>query len=141
MPSFSARSNARLNTCDQGLQALFRAVVKDIDCTVLEGHRGEQAQNEYFKSGASKVQWPDGKHNTYPSRAVDVSPYPIPENWGDHPDPKVISRFYYFAGYVLATAKALDIKIRWGGDWDGDHQFRDQTFDDLVHFEEAEDGR
>lgn len=48
---------------------------------------------------------------------------------------KNLCRFYHFAGFVLATAARLGTPIRWGGDWDGDGDFMDQTFDDLVHFE------
>ncbi len=40
-----------------------------------------------------------------------------------------------FAGYVLATAKAMGIDLRWGGDWSMDFEVRDNQFDDLVHFE------
>ena len=59
--------------------------------------------------------------------AVDVSPFPI--DWND------ANRFHHFAGYVLAVAQSLDIKIRWGGDWNGDLQFKTEKFRDLPHFE------
>ncbi len=78
----------------------------------------------------SKIRWPDGKHNTVPSSAVDVTPYPVV--WDDR------ERQTLFAGFVLATAKAMDIDLRWGGDWDRDTEVRDNTFDDLVHFEIVE---
>ena len=48
---------------------------------------------------------------------------------------KDLNQFYYFAGIVIATARDLDIVLRWGGDWDRDHDLSDQSFDDLVHFE------
>jgi len=45
-------------------------------------------------------------------------------------------RFYDFGGYVLGSAERLGVPLRWGGDWDRDHDvFDDQTFQDLVHFE------
>jgi hypothetical protein len=59
--------------------------------------------------------------------AVDVAPYPI--DWED------TKRFYHFAGFVQATAKQLNIPIIWGGDWNNNNNFKDQTFNDLVHFE------
>jgi hypothetical protein len=80
--------------------------------------------------GKSQVYWPNGKHNTVPSCAVDVTPYPI--QWDDR------ERQTLFAGYVLATAKAMGVNLRWGGDWDRDTEVRDNSFDDLVHFEIAE---
>ena len=59
--------------------------------------------------------------------ALDVCPYPI--DWNDK------DRFYNFAGLVKGIAISMDIKIRWGGDWDGDNDLKDQTFFDLPHFE------
>ena len=44
-------------------------------------------------------------------------------------------RFYNFAGTVQGVAKMLNIKIRWGGDWDSDNDLKDQTLYDLPHFE------
>jgi peptidoglycan L-alanyl-D-glutamate endopeptidase CwlK len=127
MPSFSKRSSNNLDSCDWDLQRLFRRVVKKFDCTVIVGHRTEEAQDEAFRTGHSKKEWPDSKHNTHPSIAVDVAPYPI--DWNDR------ERFSLFAGYVLGVASEMGINIRWGGDWDRDTQVKDNTFDDLVHFE------
>lgn len=132
MPKFSKTSEDRLNTCHPDLIQLFNLVVIDFDCSILCGHRGQEEQDKYFKAGISKVSWPQGKHNKTPSLAVDVAPWPIV--WSD------IKRFYFFAGYVKAWAESLGIKIRWGGDWDGDFMFDDQTFNDLVHFEMVSGG-
>ncbi len=41
----------------------------------------------------SKIRWPDGKHNTVPSSAVDVTPYPVV--WDNR------KRQFLFAGYAL----------------------------------------
>ncbi len=134
MPNFSDTSAERLFTCEVRLRKLFNKVVQHRDCTILEGKRSQIVQDEYFETGRSKVKWPDGKHNKNPSEAADVAPYPIPPNWGeDHWKDMVI--FYEFAAIVRYEAAKLGIKIRWGGDWDGDGDYRDQTFDDLVHFE------
>ena len=127
MPRFSTRSKSRLHTCDGRLIELFNKVVKEFDCTVIEGHRGKDAQNEAYNKGNSKLKFPNGKHNKSPSVAVDVAPYPI--DWKDR------DRFHYFGGYVLGIAKSLGLNIRWGGDWDQDTQTKDNKFDDLVHFE------
>jgi len=32
----------------------------------------------------------------------------------------------------------MGVDLRWGGDWDGDTEVRDNGFDDLVHFEIVE---
>jgi len=127
VPSFSGPSKKRLSTCDKKLQTLFNEVVKHFDCSVLCGHRGEEEQNKAYKAGNSQKQFPHGKHNKLPSNAVDVAHYPI--DWDDR------ERFQYFAGFVLGTAKQLNINIRYGGDWDSDNDLKDNNFDDLVHFE------
>ena len=131
MPQFSISSNDRLQQCHPDLRDLFRTVVTEYDCTVLVGHRSKADQTKAFKGGNSKVQWPDSKHNEMPSMAVDCAPYPI--DWNDK------YRFAHFAGYVQGVAERLGIKIRWGGDWDSDFDFKDQMFNDLVHFELRED--
>ena len=127
MPKFSDRSKRELATCHIDLQNLFNEVIKVFDCTVLEGHRDQERQDELFRTGFSKAQYPNSRHNIMRSEAVDVVPYPI--DWND------IKRFYFFGGYVLAKADQMDIKIRWGGDWDGDKDINDQKFNDLVHWE------
>lgn len=127
MPAFSENSKKRLATCHPELQRLFNEVVIYYDCTVLIGHRGEQAQNLAFTEGMSLQQWPNSKHNSQPSLAADVVPFPV--DWNDR------RRFYHFAGFVMGVAKGLGISLRWGGDWDGDIDFKDQRLDDLPHFE------
>lgn len=128
MPSFGKASQKQLATAHKDLQKLFNEVVKDWDCTVIEGKRTEAQQRLNLASGASKTL--RSKHvfpAEGPSLAVDVAPYPI--KWND------LNRFYAFAGYVVGRARGLGINIRWGGDWDSDRDFTDQTFNDLVHFE------
>lgn len=131
MPRFSIKSDDRLNTCHPLLQELFREVVKDTDCAIIEGHRVRRRQNQLYQQGKSKVKWPDGKHNRMLSEAADVAPYleKVGIPWGDS------DQFYFFAGKVKAKADELGIKVRWGGDWDGDGNVSDQSFNDLAHWE------
>ena len=134
MPKFSDSSTRKLFECERQLQKLFNKVIKTCDCTILEGHRGQITQDRAFHEGNTKIKWPDGKHNKRPSLALDAVPYPIPDNWGaDHW--KDMVKFYEFAAIVRYEAALMGIKIRWGGDWDGDGDYHDQKFDDLVHFE------
>lgn len=127
MPRFSKTSLDRLSRCDQRLQSVFHAVISQVDCTILEGHRSQDRQDAAFARGVSKLRWPNSKHNALPSLAIDAAPWPI--DWDDR------DRFHLFGGLVLGTAKQLGIALRWGGDWDGDFETRDNRFDDLVHFE------
>lgn len=126
MPSFSKSSNDKLDSCDPLLQKLFREIIKHYDCTIICGHRGEKEQNDAFMKGFSKLRFPKSNHNFTPSRAVDVMPYPV--NWNDK------SRHLHFAGYVQATADRLGIKVRWGGNFDGDSNLNN-GFLDRPHWE------
>ena len=127
MPKFGKRSRENLATCDERLQEVFNEVIKHVDCSVLEGERSKERQNELYESGKTKVKYPNGRHNSSPSRAVDVTPYPV--NWKDR------ERQTLFAGFVLGVAKQMGINLRWGGDWDQDFEVMDNRFDDFPHFE------
>jgi len=127
MPKFGKRSRESLKTCDERLQKVFNEIIKYVDCSVLEGHRGEYDQERLFKEGKTKARWPMGRHNSSPSRAADVVPYPI--DWDDR------ERFHLFAGFVLGIARSMGITLRWGGDWDQDWTVKDNKFDDFPHFE------
>lgn len=148
MPSFSQRSIDHLTTCDVDLQELFFHIILQYDCTIIEGHRTKDAQDLAVEQGRSKTPWPTSKHNASPSLAADVGPY-IPGRgipWPQTPDwnnrtqrdryIKDLCQWYHFAGWVEATARYLGLNnVRWGGDWDRDHNIADQTFNDLPHFE------
>lgn len=116
---FSQRSQNRLNTCDPQLIELFEAVLQKQDCTILEGHRSEERQNKLFAKGNSQVRFPNSRHNSFPSQAVDCVPYPI--DWDN------IDRFKKFMELVKETAEELDIEIECGGEW--------RTFKDYPHYQ------
>lgn len=124
---FSERSKRNLSEAAPPLQKLFNEVIKYYDCAVICGHRGQAEQDAAYHAGTSQKKFPESKHNQTPSLAVDVVPYPI--DWQDK------ERFRYFGGLVKGLAIGLGIPIRWGGDWDGDNDFTDQTLHDLPHFE------
>lgn len=119
MPEFSAISQSRLVTCDPRLQAVFNEVIKTVDCAVICGFRNEADQNKAFHDGFSQVKWPQGRHNRYPSLAVDVMRYPV--DWDDE------ERQSAFAMYVLDVAKSMGVEIEWGGAW--------KNFTDRPHFQ------
>jgi peptidoglycan LD-endopeptidase CwlK len=128
MPKFGAKSSAQLLTCHPDLQRVFNEVVKRWDCTVIEGARTVAQQEENMRRGVSQtmaskhIPGPDGY-----SRAADVAPFPV--DWQDS------ERFRAFGGYVLGTADMLGVSLIWGGDWNGNRDFKDQKFIDLPHFE------
>ena len=127
MYSYSQKSLDTLATCHVPLQRIFKKVIEVCDTTIITGHRDAQMQDEAYRTGHSKVQWPNSKHNSLPSLAVDAAPYPI--DWNDR------ERFSLFAGLVMGIASEMGYLVRWGGDWDMDWRVRDNSFDDLVHFE------
>ena len=135
MASFGIKSRDILHTCDDRLQEILREAIKVIDFSVLEGYRSTETQQKYYKDGKSKL---DGiikrsKHQSYPSKAVDIAPYPI--DFGDKE--KARARFYHLMGVIKAISYQKGIPIRFGMDWDGDDNFEDQSFDDLPHLELA----
>jgi len=143
MAEFSKKSLEKIEKAHPELQRLFFEVIKHFDCTILHTHRSQSEQFELYKKGRTIIngEWIvtgaivtklDGfekksKHNFNPSLAIDVCPYPI--NFKDR------ERITLFAGYVLGISKILDMKIVWGGDWNGDTEVKDNKFDDLLHFE------
>jgi peptidoglycan L-alanyl-D-glutamate endopeptidase CwlK len=136
---FGNRSTIQLNTCHIDLQKICNEVIKYTDFSVIEGERTLEQQQIYFKDKKSKL---DGinqksKHQSKPSMAVDIAPHPI--DFKNEYKAKV--RFFYLAGCMFMASeylynnKEITHKLRWGGDWDSDKDFQDQSFDDLPHFE------
>ena len=127
MPRYSNKSKERLASCDERLQEVFNEVIKYVDCSILDGHRSKERQNKLYDEGRTKVKYPNGRHNSSPSKAVDVTPYPV--DWEDR------ERQTLFAGFVIGIARGMGIRLRWGGDWDMDFHVMDNRFDDFPHFE------
>jgi len=123
MPRFGKRSRERLKGVNIKLQHILNQLVKIMDVTIIEGLRTQERQDELVKKGASKTKY--SKH--IQGKAVDVAPYPI--DWEDR------ERFHYMGGMLRGIAHEMDVKIRWGGDWDSDGEIADNSFDDLVHVE------
>ena len=131
---FGKSSLSRLNTCHPDLIALCEYVLELglFDYGITEGHRDEDKQNEYFNSGASHVKWPESKHNTNPSRAFDFI------LWLDGKatlEEKDLPSYYMAIGVFKVIAQNLGIKIKSGGDWDGDWSVTDQKLNDACHIE------
>lgn len=127
MPKFGRKSRDCLKTLHPDLQEILNEAIKHFDFSILEGHRGEERQNEMFSKGTSKLMFPNGKHNKFPSEAVDIAPYPIV--WEDK------ERFSFFAGFIMGIAKQKGIDLRWGGNWNNDPQMVENNWDDLGHLE------
>tara|TARA_R100001463_G_scaffold74325_2_gene128307 strand:+ start:122 stop:499 length:378 start_codon:yes stop_codon:yes gene_type:complete len=123
MYKFGKRSREKLKGVNPKLINVLNELIKVMDVTIIEGVRTQERQNQLVKEGASKTKF--SKHIT--GKAVDLAPYPIA--WEDR------DRFHYMGGMIRGIAKQMNVKIRWGGDWDNDGDTRDNSFDDLVHVE------
>lgn len=120
MPKFSDKSMTKLMTCDERLQRVMKRVIEHFDIIILEGHRDREAQEKAYRDGRSKAHFGQSKHNTLPSLAVDIAPWPI--DWQDK------GGFHFMAGFVSAMAAEESDgtwTVRWGGHFknffDGPH--------------------
>lgn len=133
--TLSAVSERRLATVAEPLQGIVRAVAAEFPTMVVCGHRTQAEQDEAFRLKRSKLSWPRSKHNSNPSRAVDLAPLKNGAiDWNDKEGFRELARRMFF------HAKARGVDIRWGGDWDRDGQTRDDSdpderFVDLPHYE------
>lgn len=134
---FGKSSKEKLVSVDHRLERIFNEVIKIIDCSVIQGFRTAEQQKELYAKGRTEagniVTNKDGiikksMHQT--GLAVDVIPYPI--DWNDR------ERFVLLAGIVKGIASQMNIRIRWGGDWNSNNKFSDETFIDLPHYEISE---
>lgn len=126
MPEFGYRSTQKLDTLHPLLQKLLNEVIKNLDITIISGRRSAQEQDELYEKGYSKLKFPESKHNMSPSHAVDVAIWNKSKpriRWDDK------NQFIYMMGYVQSIADKLGIKIRCGGDWNGDMLFNESFFD------------
>lgn len=131
MPRFSVASELQLNTCHSDLQRVIRRAIQYYDFAVIEGHRGKAAQNAAYAKGTSQLPWPKGRHNTLPSNAVDLAPWPL--DWSEGEKPHL--RFAMMMGVVLVCAQQMGVKVRFGMDWNRNLDPRDESFLDYGHVE------
>ena len=130
MPSFGRQSRERRDTCEISIQDVLNEAIKEIDFSVVCGHRTEPAQTEAFDAGNSQVRWPFSNHNILPSQAVDIIPYPMGY--------ESIPHFYELASYMYAAAAKLGVHLKWGGHWKNFTGKGDQDRD-WAHWELAND--
>jgi len=132
MWQFSTHSRLRLATAHLVLiEAFTKALeVSPVDFGISCGHRGEVAQNAAFISGASKLVFPNSKHNRNPAWAVDFFPFVAGQGvmWEDK------KLFYLIAGLVMGIGQEMGYRLRWGGAWDG-WLNRVGMLQDLPHIE------
>lgn len=152
MPEFGERSSQELATCHPHLRMVLEEGIRRVDFTIVEGYRGEEAQNEAYRTGKSTLQYPESKHNRTATEedveagfaaqageplswAADVAMwhYDTPHiRWERH------GEFYLLAGILRGIGEMIlpeGWSIRQGADWDRDGYTTDQSFHDLPHIE------
>lgn len=121
---FGKKSLEVRSTLHPDLQKLVDEVSKTVNCSLICGYRNKADQDKAFASGNSKLQWPKSRHNTWPSEAVDIVPWPV--DWKD------IKAFKAMAVKIKEAAEQVGVDIEWGGDWD--------KFKDYPHWQLKKQG-
>ena len=100
----------RLASCDKRLQDLANMMLSrsEFDLTITCGYRGEDDQTKAFKDGKSRAKFGESKHNVFPSKAIDICPYPIIWEGNDR-------RWQEMALNAMWCAGKLGFEIVWGG--------------------------
>lgn len=132
MNQWGNRSERERAFSDDRLNEIGDIVLQIKDHSVLKGHRGQEEQHAAFTSDPqrSKLDWPDGKHNSLPSTAQDVRTYPWPAKTSDQREEQL-----YLLGLYRGVGHMLGHNIRTGADWDRDGEIADNGFDDFFHVE------
>lgn len=103
-------------------------VPAELDFRITCGLRTKEEQKKLVAKGASKTM--HSRHIT--GHAVDVVVLSKDEPNGISWDFK---KYAALADYIKRAALAERIPIIWGGDWDNDGSYKDETFLDGPHFE------
>lgn len=135
--ALGAKSLAKLEGVHPDLvKVVKRAIqISDQDFMVLEGVRTPARQKELYAQGRTKpgpkVTWTltsnHFKQADGSGHAVDLVPYPV--DWNTP------SKFTAIAKAMLVAADDLGVKLRWGGNWDGDDRPGEKGESDGPHFE------
>ena len=137
MPEFTnSRSLRVLDEIALPLRVVCLEAIKHIDFSLISGKRTTAEQQAMYAAGNSKLDGITGisKHQTFPGRskslAFDFLPVPLPDN--DWNNPRLFTAYAFF---FIGIGAEKGIELRSGLDWDGDFQWRDQTFMDGPHIE------
>ena len=134
MKTWGKTSSKHRQSIDHRLNNVSDRVLQLRDHSIIQGHRIKEDQNAAFDIGTSKLRWPDGSHNSIPSMALDMQPYPMSDD-----DDTLREDLSYLAGLYVGIGSEMGLQLRWGGDWDKNGQTSDNRWDDLFHIEISEE--
>lgn len=127
MYSLSSASEKTLNGVHPDLVKVVRRAIEitEIDFKVGEGLRTKERQRQLVNEGKSKTM--NSRHLT--GHAVDLWAIVNGKvSWEQ-------KHYIVIAEAVMQAANELGIPVRWGGDWDGDGNWKEERFFDGPHFE------
>lgn len=137
MAKFGAASLAALVGLHPDIIKVLNKAVERYDIGVLNGVRTQAQEASYVAAGLSKTM-----HSMHLPQAdglghaADVAPFP--QNW-NQPESVKLSQFeidqIFLGGYLLGLGDAMGVRLRYGGDWDGDGRNVATGFRDLDHIE------
>jgi len=129
----SNRSLRRLEGVNPKLINLLLLAIKrtpvDFGVAWMGGLRTAEEQNQLFKEGYSQRDGYEKISNHQLGDAVDLNVFV---------GSKMVESekmLCLIAGVMFSCANELNIRVRWGGDWDEDGDIRDNKFNDMYHFE------
>lgn len=140
MHKLSKTSLDRLYTCHPDLIkiVLYAISVSRVDLGVAEGHRTLEDQKKYYDEGKSRIDGINkkGKHNYFPSLAVDIYAFYNGKAQWDRPSLCYLAGVMVTSAQILLKQKEISHELRWGGNWNTDSTIiRGQNLIDLPHFE------
>ena len=139
---FSKASQKKLSECCAFIQEVAKVALRIsyLDFKINCAYRGKTAQNKAYDTKASKLKFPNSKHNKKPSQAIDIviCISDRSETW---------QKVHYCAMYGIFKAAESLVKAEFpifekynligGANWDNDDIIiSDQTFQDLGHYEQ-----
>ena len=139
MYSFGKISTERLKTIHPIGQLILNDAIKVVDFSIICGLRNEQDQDEAFRNNKSTKQFPDSRHNKTNDPQFELIKHDISDAWDIAPWPTLYSNEKYIlivAGVIKACAERYSVKLRWGGDWNGNGKLNDSNSDlylSLIH--------
>ena len=129
----SERSLHRMDGVNQSLinlalLAIHRTPI-DFGIAWMGGLRTAEEQNQLFKDGYSEKDGYEKFSKHQFGEAIDLNVF-VGSKVIDNKEMLCV-----VAGVMFSCASELNLKIRWGGDWNMNGDLRDNKFNDLFHFE------
>ena len=133
MFKLSDRSLNRLKDVNQKLINLLLLAIRrtpiDFGVAYMGGMRTAEEQNQLFIEGYSQCDGYEKLSKHQSGEAVDIIIF-VGDKVVENKEMSCV-----VAGVIFSCASELNIKLRWGLDWNMNGDIRDNKFNDMYHFE------